>query len=866
MRRAALACAAAAIGAGGLAGEVLLVSSASLAVGFGRASAMTLAWYVASYALGSWLTGRREMPPRRLLAWLAVPLALVAWFGVRALLGRAAEGASLVSSLAIAAAWIGMLGALQGSAFVALLRAGADGSPTRGFGVWFAANLAGAWLGAYLIGDLALARLGRSDAAALAGAAAACGALIGAIALAPSAASSAAPTVARAQLSRRDVALLAGLGTAWTIAIEWIGLRHALLWLESQQSTLTMVLAASLAALALGAAVSRWIPAGPRGVLALVGLAVLGTAWVAFGAASAKAIAGDSRFGFAFALLAPALLPLGAWLPCLMRSDEGEVGARAGRLFAQEAWGALLGAGAAHFLLVPRLGLGGALAALCALGFAIAVWLAREPRARGLGAAVAVVGLVASVGLALAPQPALRSPLYVDPALRVQSFAEDEEFAVGVVDDGLIGERTLLTDRFRAAGTGRDYLYMRALGHLPVLLHPAPRRVAVLCLGTGTTLGAVYLHPEVESIDVLEISRRVVDAAPWFLSVNQGALEPAASGRVRVRVGDGRRSLARSPGEFDVVTMEPLLPDSPFGVYLYTREFYRVVERSLRPGGLVCQWVPPHALEPKVFDAVVESFASAFPWTARFQFGTQLLLVGARAAPQLDPRRFEGVDAALGQALQSVQLSQPGGVIAAFRGAGAWPAAERALTDDEPWIVFGDKPNDARVFGWLASNLARVEQHVTPLPSPWTAVADAEAAQRAGDRLAKARLEFAKREAALRIGRAPDDAASAALSALAATPGAGAQAQALIEEQAFLEHLRQGVAAIEQDPERARDALISACELRPERGDVWLYLAAAHRRAGDAKRAADALARALEYCPRILETPAGRRSARWLAE
>ena len=120
---------------------------------------------------------------------------------------------------------------------------------------------------------------------------------------------------------------------------------------------------------------------------------------------------------------------------------------------------------------------------------------------------------------------------------------------------------------------------------------------------------------------MLEISPAVVGAAGWFAEKNRGVLGDAGTGsasspqRVRVLLGDGRFTLASHPGEYDVIAMEPLLPDSPFAVYLYTREFYARCQRALAPGGLVCQWVPPHALEPATFEAVLDAFARSFTWS-----------------------------------------------------------------------------------------------------------------------------------------------------------------------------------------------------------------------------------------------------------
>ena len=48
--------------------------------------------------------------------------------------------------------------------------------------------------------------------------------------------------------------------------------------------------------------------------------------------------------------------------------------------------------------------------------------------------------------------------------------------------------------------------------HLPLLLHPGPRSAAVVCFGTGNTLGAASLHG-LETLDGIELSPEVVKAA-----------------------------------------------------------------------------------------------------------------------------------------------------------------------------------------------------------------------------------------------------------------------------------------------------------------------------------------------------------------
>jgi len=650
----------------------------------------------------------------------------------------------------------------------------------------------------------------------------------------------------------------------WVIGLEWLCLRLGVLWIGSRQSALVTVLACSLLALALGAAlVPRIVHRDERGVLEVLVLSLISSTWPLWAALAVEALRARGDVAMMLALVVPTLLPFGALLPVLHRSLAGESGARLGALFVHEMWGALAAGPLVHWLLVPRFGVGGAIAVLCVCAGLAALALGAQRRALVAGS-VLVSAIACAVGLR-APEPALATPKLVDPSLTLRAFEEDSEFAVSVVDDGVNGERTLLTDQFRAAGTGRDYRYMRLLGHLPVLLHAAPKRVAVVALGTGTTLGAVSLHREVEALDVLEISPAVVAQSPWFSAVNQGALDDEhlarerradGSPRVQVLVGDGRRTLGHAPARYDVITMEPLLPDSPFGVYLYTREFYAIAKRALAPRGVFCQWVPPHALEPEVFDAVLGAFAESFEWSSAWLFGTQVILLGAEAPPTLDARRFE-VDGELHRALDELGVATASGLRARFVcDLAAWPKIARPLTDVDPWIAWRAQARGLVILTWLPANLERLLAIAGEPPWP---DADTQSAKLV-HALHEARLAKARTEYELRAGQLTSEQAGAqslaALSPFGAAARGDAEVREFLGEIEYLLALRKGVDALQHDTD-AVQPLLRAAELRPERADSHLYLGIALTRAGSAQAARAALAKARELCPRIADTSAG---------
>lgn len=147
-------------------------------------------------------------------------------------------------------------------------------------------------------------------------------------------------------------------------------------------------------------------------------------------------------------------------------------------------------------------------------------------------------------------------------------------------------------------------------GHLPLLLHPDPRRVAIVGLGLGITLGATARNPAVDVIRLIELSPEMVRAH---------RLNPQIAGdilvnpKVHLRIDDGRNFMTVSDESFDMITADPIHPRISGVGFLYTREYYEAIKARLRPGGIVTQWMPMYRISKRSFDVAFRTFFSVFP-------------------------------------------------------------------------------------------------------------------------------------------------------------------------------------------------------------------------------------------------------------
>jgi spermidine synthase len=226
--------------------------------------------------------------------------------------------------------------------------------------------------------------------------------------------------------------------------------------------------------------------------------------------------------------------------------------------------------------------------------------------------------------------------------LKLIDYKEGNFSTLSVMEDQQSGARTLYVDGFSTA-TASDSVggsaYMQAMGFVPMILHPDPKRALVMCFGTGNTLGTVARFPGVE-VDGVEIDRNVVSMAHWFSRWNHDAIN---RDNVHLTYQDARGFIRWTDHMYDVITLEPMSPVQAGVNNLYSKEFYEQSRRRLNPRGLMMQWLPLHLVGPEDARAIVKTFQSVFSHTSVWNsYLTRIvLLVGSNEPQVLDKTSFD---------------------------------------------------------------------------------------------------------------------------------------------------------------------------------------------------------------------------------
>ena len=181
--------------------------------------------------------------------------------------------------------------------------------------------------------------------------------------------------------------------------------------------------------------------------------------------------------------------------------------------------------------------------------------------------------------------------------------------------------------------------YMTLLSYIPLLLTENPQNVLVICFGTGLTAGAAGAYPGINLVDAVDISPGVFRAGKFFKATNHNVIN---NPKVNKIIQDGRQHLLTTSTKYDVITAEPPPPASAGTVNLYTREYYELTKRALKPGGIVSQWIPLHSQkEPHIYQNF-RTFFESFPYVmAWYPVRSHIILIGSNQPINIDFHSIE---------------------------------------------------------------------------------------------------------------------------------------------------------------------------------------------------------------------------------
>ncbi len=311
-----------------------------------------------------------------------------------------------------------------------------------------------------------------------------------------------------------------------------------------------------------------------------------------------------------------------------IQNDLPTVGRKVALIQVANIVGNAAGSFATGLLLLHWFGTPGTLRLLSGLGLGFVLWAVfakrRAPGSQSRG--VAGFALAATLGAAVVGLPTIER--YWDWVLPKgdgdRVVAAEDRTGVAALKYSTLGNGVLYLGGKAQSRVpfGNSHMFLGILGPL---IHPNPKSVLIVGLGSGGTAYASSADPSVERVRVVEINSAIYDVMNRFVALGgrMGVDRPFRDTRFMRNVGDARHFMFTTHEKFDVIEQDPLSPHDSFSGLLYSVEYFKQVLARLNDGGICVQWVP--------LPRIRNSFLAAFPYVVR---------VGARMIGSNRPIRF----------------------------------------------------------------------------------------------------------------------------------------------------------------------------------------------------------------------------------
>ncbi len=357
---------------------------------------------------------------------------------------------------------------------------------------------------------------------------------------------------------------------------------------------------------------------------------------------------------YAMLVMLPATIFIGATFPLAVRvlvADETDAGVNTARIYSWNTFGAIVGAIAAGFFLIPGLGFEGTIKLAVLINLGLALWAASfvarwKPAFAG---AIAAGFVVALFGYSPSrPQAVVSNSGYL---LADLEDAREIFYAVGRSATVMLEEhggyyfvRTNGLPEASIAAKGSPPVKdpEKWLTALAVTARPEARDMLVIGFGGGVALEGI--PASVERVDVIELEPAVIDANRALAGMRN--VDPLVDPRLNIVINDARNALRLSSTRYDIIVSQPSHPWTAGASHLFTREFVAEAKNHLLRDGIFVQWMNSEFVDASLLRTLAATLRAEFDYVRLYQPVPQMLM-------------FHASDGALNTEISLARTGQP---------------------------------------------------------------------------------------------------------------------------------------------------------------------------------------------------------------
>jgi len=303
------------------------------------------------------------------------------------------------------------------------------------------------------------------------------------------------------------------------------------------------------------------------------------------------------------------LFPLGLRI---YAHDVHSIGAKSGKILVANTLGCVLGSLLTGFVLIPFVGMWNTTLVLVNLSLLIAFVLSLRERdfSRLHWAAMLLVCVLANL-LVFSDSKTFHKQVN---GLDVLYYSEGLSGTVSVIGNATY--RGLFVDGQNVSGTDPVLVAdSKMLAHLPLLLANDPPTALTVGFGTGTTSGSMLLHDI--AVDAVEIEEKILEAAPFFSDFN---LRCYVDPRLNIVLDDARNYIDVVDKKFGVIVTDVTNLKYKRNPYLYTSEYFKIMQDALTEDGVAAAWLPLGGLSFEDLRILIATFDKVYPHTTLWYF------------------------------------------------------------------------------------------------------------------------------------------------------------------------------------------------------------------------------------------------------